>query len=124
MASILFALAALINLAPLVGVVSAEQLRSLYGVAVDDPDLLLLLRHRAVLLGAVGGLLGVAAVRPRLRLEAFVVGLLSMSSFAVLAWSIPFESAALQRVLYVDYVGIVALLVGGALHFTRENRAQ
>ena len=56
-AAALFAIPGLINLYPLVGVLGAKQLESLYGVDVAAPDLALLLRHRAVLFGLLGALL-------------------------------------------------------------------
>ena len=40
--------AAVIHLLPLVGVLGPARLSSLYGIAVAEPNLELLLRHRAV----------------------------------------------------------------------------
>ena len=50
-------IAGAIHLLPLSGVTGAAALERLYGVAVDSPDLALLLRHRAVLFGLLGGFL-------------------------------------------------------------------
>jgi hypothetical protein len=74
-------------------------------------DMLLLMRHRAVLFGVVGGLLLVAAFRPRLRAVAATVGLVSVVSFLLLALPLHEHSAALQRVFWADVVAGSALLL-------------
>jgi hypothetical protein len=45
-----------IHLLPLAGVLGASRLSALYGIAVAEPNLERLLRHRAVLFGVLGGL--------------------------------------------------------------------
>jgi len=102
----LFLLAALVNLAPVVGLVLPSRIAGAYGVAVEGPDLLILLRHRA---GIVGALLAAAALRPRLRTLATCVGLFSMLSFAVVVWLDGPANAALRRVAAVDVVASLAL---------------
>jgi hypothetical protein len=49
--------AALVNRAPVTGLLSAERLRALYGISFEGDTLLIRMRHRAVLFGIVGGLL-------------------------------------------------------------------
>lgn len=63
-ASLALLLAGAIHLIPLIGVLGAEHLARLYGVAPSDPNTLILLRHRAVLFGIVGGLCMMAAFKP------------------------------------------------------------
>ena len=46
------------------GIAGADRLESLNGQPVDDPDLMLLLRHLAVLFGLLGGVLIAGAFRP------------------------------------------------------------
>jgi hypothetical protein len=107
-----FLLAGLINVFPLIGVLGAVQLESLYGMDFEGADLRLLMRHRAVLFGLVGGLLLLAAFKPWLRLVASVLGLLSMASFMVLAWPLQEHGVALQRVFWADAVGCAVLVIG------------
>ncbi len=57
----LFIVVGLINFAPIGGLLSAELLANSYGITAPHGDLLILLRHRALLFGIVGGLLIVAA---------------------------------------------------------------
>ena len=60
----LLVLVGLINLIPAVGAIAPERLRTLYGIEPDAPELLLLLRHRALLFALIGGFVVLAAFRP------------------------------------------------------------
>jgi hypothetical protein len=108
--------AAAINLAPLLGAVSSERMSALYGVDLDDPNLQILMRHRAVLFGLVGGLLLVAAFHPPLRALGYAVGFSSMLSFLLIAWLVGGYSAEIRRVVLVDVAGIGALAGAGLVH--------
>lgn len=115
LASILFLLVGIVNLLPVVGVTSAERLSRLYGVAVDGPDLAILLRHRAVLFGIVGALLVAAAFSPGLRSIAVAAGLLSMLSFVAIARLENGANAELRRVAWVDVAASVLLVIAAIL---------
>lgn len=109
--SALFILAGLIKMTPVIGVLGAERLQALYQMPFDGLDLLLLMRHRAVLFGVVGSLLLVAAFRPQLRVPAGTVGLVSIASFLWLALPLQEHGAALQRVFWADVVAGASLLL-------------
>lgn len=108
--------AAAINLAPLLGAFAPERMTALYGVNLDDPNLQILMRHRAVLFGIVGGLLLVAAFHPPLRTIGYAVGFASMLSFLLIAWLVGGYSAEIQRVILLDVIGIAALAGAGLVH--------
>ena len=108
--------AAAINLAPLSGAVAPERMSALYGVNLDDPNLQILMRHRAVLFGLVGGLLLVAAFHPPLRMVGYAVGFASMLSFLLIAWLVGGYGAEIRRVILVDVIGIGALAGAGLVH--------
>ena len=110
-AIVLFLAASLINLLPISGVLSADRLQTLYGVAFEDPNSVILMRHRALLLGLVGALLVAAAFHPPLRPAAVALGLASMLSFVVIARLAGGYNPQLRRVGLADLVGS-ALLVG------------
>ena len=103
--------AAIIHLMPSVGVLGGPRLESLYGLPVDEPDLAILMRHRAVLFGLLGAFLLYAAFQAELQRIAFIAGLLSAGSFVWLAWSIGGYNAQIGRVVIVDLAAIVCLLV-------------
>ena len=65
--AVLLLVAGVIHLLPLVGVLGGERLNALYGIALDEPNLQILMRHRAVLFGLLGALLVAAAFNPALR---------------------------------------------------------
>jgi hypothetical protein len=108
--------AAAINLAPVLGAVAPERMTALYGVDLEEPNLQILMRHRAVLFGLVGGLLLVAAFHQPLRTLGYAVGFSSMLSFLLIAWLVGGYSAEIQRVILADVVGIAALAGAGLVH--------
>lgn len=115
--TILFLIVGLINFAPLAGVLGNQTLASAYAVEIATPDMSLLLRHRAVLFGIVGGLLLVAAFRPSLRPVAAICGFVSMVSFAALYLLTGVEgNARLAQVLWIDVVAILLLVAAMALN--------
>lgn len=116
---LLLIVAALIHLLPVSGVLGASSLQRLYGVAISDPNLLVLMQHRAVLFAIVGGLLVAAAFRPEWRMLAIVVGLVSVLSFLLIASVVDGTNALIARVVWVDVVALVALLGAAALSTRR-----
>ena len=111
--TLLVLVAAAINLAPVLGAFAPERMTALYGVDLSDPNLEILMRHRAVLFGLVGGLLVAAAFVRRLRGTGYVVGFASMLSFLLIAWMVGGYGAEIGRVVLVDVVGIVSLAGAG-----------
>ncbi len=122
---VVLVLVGLLHLLPLGGVASREALLRLYGVAVDDPSLELLLRHRAVLFGLLGGFMVAAAFRPAWQPAALVAGTISVLSFLLLAWLIggraPAFTAPVLRVVWLDAAALV-LLVVAAVAVTMQMR--
>ena len=114
------ALAGIIHLFPLPGVLGAGQLTRLYGVSADDPNLGILLRHRAVLFGLLGALLIAAAFRPDLRAVALIAGLVSTVSFLVIAWGVGGYNAQVARVVVADLLAVVLLLVAAGIEWRKS----
>lgn len=115
-------LAGAIHLIPLLGVFGAAPLASLYGTTPSDPNTLILLRHRAVLFGIVGGVCMAAAFKPRYQWLGLTVGAVSVLSFLLLAWSTGGFNTHLQHVVVADGLAL-ACLVAGALARARSERA-
>jgi uncharacterized BrkB/YihY/UPF0761 family membrane protein len=105
---------AVIHLLPVIGVLGAERLAGLYGVPVVEENLLIFMRHRAVLFGLLGVFLVYAAFRPEVQVPAFAGGLVSVVSFLALAWMSGGYNANIARVVAVDVVALVCLVAGAA----------
>jgi hypothetical protein len=118
--AVLFLVPSLIHFLPLSGLMGAEALTRLYGLEFGDPNLEILMRHRAVLFGMVGALLAGAAFHAALRSAAVAVGLISLLSFLALSWSVGGYNAALHRVVVVDLVAVACLVAAALLHRRRD----
>jgi hypothetical protein len=107
----------IIHLLPLTGVLSVSRLQELYGVTITDPNLEILMRHRAVLFGVLGAFLIYAAFRPGLQLAALIAGAVSVISFLVIAGMIGGYNAGIARVVTADIVAVVCLLIGALVYW-------
>lgn len=97
------------------------QLGRLYGVAIDDPNLIIFMRHRAVLFGLLGVLLIAAAFRTELRLLAYVAGMVSAISFLAIAWSVGGYNGLTGRVVVADMVATACLRVAVGIDWSASR---
>ena len=119
----LLVLVGLINFAPVVGVLSAERLSGLYGITAISADLEILLRHRAVLFGLLGGFIIASAFVVPWRIPASVAGLVSMVAFIVLAAGVDGHGEEVSRVVLIDIVACVAILMALVLQLKARRAA-
>lgn len=112
----LLGVVSVIHLLPLSGLLGAERLVSLYGLPFDDPNLQIMMRHRALLFGLLGALLLLATFRMEYRVLAIGAGLASTVSFLWLAWSTGGYNAAIGRVVAADVLAVACLAVSLVLH--------
>jgi hypothetical protein len=108
-------LAGIIHLLPLPGLLGADKLAALYGLELSEPNLSILMRHRAVLFGLLGSFLVYAAFKPSLQPLAFVAAFVSVVSFLLLAWSSGGYNTQVGRVVTADLVALVVLVIGAAV---------
>lgn len=109
-------LVALIHALPLVGVVSAARVSGLYGIAIQDPSLEILMRHRAVLFGLLAFFLAYAAFHPHLHGLALLAAGASVGSFLALAVSVGGYNPALSTVVKVDLSALALLVAAAGVH--------
>ncbi len=114
--SAMLVVVAIIHLLPLSGAIGSERLASLYGISFDEPNIAILMRHRAVLFGLLGLFMLFAAFAPRYQVAAFVIGFVSVVSFLWLASSVGGYNAAVGRIVTADIVALVCLVVGAAAY--------
>lgn len=110
-----------IHLIPLSGALSVGRLNSLYGISITDPDLSILMRHRAVLFGLLGLFCVYAAVKPPLQFIALTAGAVSVGSFLYLAFATGGYNEELRRVFITDLVAAVFLAIGFAGYFVTKS---
>ncbi len=115
-------LVGIIHLLPVSGLVGAERLSLLYGVSISEPNLEILMRHRAVLFMLLGMLLIASAFLPHLRAVAIIGGFISVVSFLVIAWSSGDYNDAVRKVVIADIVAVIALSTATVLHVMQGGR--
>ena len=114
---------ALIHALPLLGVVSSAKVSSLYGIAVQDPNLEILMRHRAVLFGLLAGFLAYAAFHPGLHTLGLIAAGVSVLAFLALAFSVGSYNAALSTVVKADLLALALLVIATVVHLLRRGEA-
>ena len=115
--SITLLIAAVIHLLPLMGILGVDKLNALYGLSIDnDPNLEILMRHRAMLFGLLGTFMALAAFKVRYQMMAFVAGFISVLSFLWLAWSVGGYNLEITRVFQADSIALISLLVGAVCY--------
>lgn len=112
----MFIIVAIIHLLPLQGLLGSNRLSTLYGIAADEPNLEILMRHRAMLFGLLGAFLLYAAFQPALQPLAFIAAFASVISFLWLASSVGHHNALIARVVTADWVAFVCLVTGLAAY--------
>ncbi len=115
----LLIVAGVIHLLPLVGLRGSVALGRLYGFEVSDPNLQIVLQHRALLFGLLGALLIGAAFVPRYQALAVGAGLISAGGFIVIAFLVGEFDPAIRRVVVADVVAVGCLLGAAVLGAVR-----
>ena len=87
-----------------------------------NPNLAILMRHRAVLFGILGLFFVFAAFRPEIQTVAFLAGFVSVVSFLWLAWSVGGYGPQVARVVMADIIALVCLMIGAAAHAYAHGR--
>ncbi|MFK8012212.1 MAG: hypothetical protein AB8B80_09245 [Marinicellaceae bacterium] len=103
---------AIIHLLPISGVLSVDRLAVLYGLSIRNPNLEILMRHRAILFGILGLFLLYSAFKPKIQFLGFIAGFASVISFLVLSMTVGSYNSQIHRVFIADIIALVCLLVG------------
>jgi hypothetical protein len=107
--SIAFLALAVVHLLPIAPVFAPDALVRLYGISPDDGALLLLLRHRAVLLAIVGVLCLWAAAFESARPTALAAAAINLVSFLAFYALYASPAGPLRTVAVVDVVALIPL---------------
>lgn len=115
LADALLVLVGVVNLVPgVAATLSLERTAAAYGIAVDGPDLAVVLRHRGVLLAIVGLALIAVPWWPEIRTAAIIAGVISMASYVAIVLAKPGVGQPLRKVMWVD-VGALGLVLVAVL---------
>lgn len=114
--STMLLIAGIIHLMPLSGVLGSERLAALYGLTFDEPNLQILMRHRAVLFGLLGAFLVFAAFKPDYQAVALLGGLVSVLTFVYFTWSVGNYNPQVGRVFSADLIALACLLIGAGAY--------
>ncbi len=106
-------IAGVINFIPSFLAFLPSNINKSYGIEIPNADYELLLRHRAILFGIVGGIMIYGAITKKNYYLAFVIGCISMVSFILLSYLVSSQiNSELFKVLKIDVVGLAILIIG------------
>ena len=120
-ASVFLLIAGLINFFPVVGVLSASKLSQAYSIELLGNDLVILMRHRALLFGIVGGFIIYSVFVPAYQPVAMVMAAISMLGYLFFMWQEGGYNHSLYKVMVVDLIGIACLLAAFVLRRISES---
>jgi len=96
-------------------------MKALYEIELQSANLEILMRHRAVLFGILGGFFVYAAFTPAMQPLAFLAAAISVASFFYLAFSVGEYTGAIRKVVIADLVAAVCLLAAVVIYFTNGS---
>jgi len=115
-------IAGLINLLPALLAFLPDKISNSYGIDIPNSNYELLLRHRAILFGIIGGLMIFSAIVKKHYEISTIAGLISMLSFILLYFLIDKGiNSELKKVMMIDIVA-TAILCMGLLLFLLKSK--
>lgn len=120
--SISFFVVGIIHSLPILGAANNQTLEKLYGLPIEDANLSLLLRHRAILFACVSLVFYYAALDSKYRVIGFWVGYISILSFILFYFQNKDVNANLKRVFLMDTIALVFLILGTLLYLFSSER--
>ena len=116
-ASIILFIVGIINILPIIVFFDSSKTAKLYGVPIEGESLIILMRHRGVLLGLVGLVLIFAVFKPEFRIFAIVAALISKLAFIFLTFTASNYTTEVRQVALIDVGAVVLLLAVLGIHF-------
>ncbi len=116
-ASIILVIIGIINILPIIVFFDPTKTAKLYGVPIQGESLLILMRHRGLLLSLVGLALIFAAFKSEFRVYAIALALISKFAFIFLTFTASDYTNEIRQVALIDVGAIVLLFVVLGIHF-------
>ena len=115
-------IAGLINLLPSLLAFLPDKISKSYGVEIPNANYELLLRHRAILFGIIGGLMIFSAILKKYYELSTIAGLVSMTSFIIFYFLIGNNiNSELKKVMIIDVFATVILCIGFILFLLKSK---
>ena len=121
-ASIILFIVGIINILPIIVFFDPAKTVKLCGVPIEGESLIILMRHRGVLLGLVGSILIYAAFKSEFRLFAITLALISKLAFIFLTFTASNYTNEVRQVAFIDVGAIFLLLAVLVIHFYAEYK--
>jgi hypothetical protein len=103
----------ILNILPSLLAFLPDKISKSYGIEIPNSNYELLLRHRAILFGIIGGLMVYSAIVKKYYELSTIAGLVSMTSFIFLYFLIGKDiSQELKKVMIIDLIATVILCIG------------
>ncbi|MCZ8237101.1 MAG: hypothetical protein O9346_01650 [Leptospiraceae bacterium] len=122
--SISLMIVAIIHILPLFGAQGNNALNKMYGLVIEESNLSILMRHRAILFGIVAMILIYAIFFPMYRPMAILIGFVSVISFLILAWSVGGINDPLKRVVIADLIALISLIIATSAYLMQIYQDQ
>jgi heme A synthase len=112
----------IINILPSLLAFLPDKISKSYGIDIPNSNYELLLRHRAILFGIIGGFMIYSAIVKKYYELSTIAGLVSMASFIILYFLIGKDNnKELKKVLMIDLVATVILCIGFILFLLKSK---
>ncbi|EAS46834.1 hypothetical protein GB2207_04377 [gamma proteobacterium HTCC2207] len=119
--SILLITVGLINFLPVIGIISAEKLSAAYAVELIGNDIVILMRHRALLFGLIGGFMLYSVWKPSYQSVAMVMAAISMLGFLFFVAAADHYNASITKIAIIDLIGLAGLAIAAGLKYLSRN---
>ena len=115
--SIILFIVGIINILPIIVFFDPTKTVKLYGFPIEGESLIILMRHRGVLLSLVGIALIIAAFKSEYIVLAVGLALISKFAFIFLTFTSASYTPEVQNVALIDVGSIVLLIAALGIHF-------
>ncbi len=119
--AILLFVVGVINFLPVIGVLSAAKISQAYSIELPSNDLIILMRHRALLFGVVGGFILYSVFVPSYQFAAMLMAAITMIGYLYFVWAVGGYNDSILKVAMVDVLGIVCLALAVVLKYVGSS---
>jgi hypothetical protein len=113
----------LINFVPVLALISLQKLEEAYSISLLSNNLIILMKHRALLFGILGGYIIYSAFIRIHQGPAILMAAISMFGFVVILHYVGGYNKSLYKVLIFDYIGLLFLVIAIVLKYIIKDNS-